>query len=119
MGRAPSLSCTLEFAFKLRKITDNLIYTVPFLLSLKSLNSSHYLGSHMEEYLVRVWTNMQDVVGISWCLFYVAEPAIVTERHMRNGRMSPRGLVVLVKEDPVLNTLVLLPVLCSFSEVLA
>jgi hypothetical protein len=119
VGRAPSLSCTLEFAFKLRKITDNLIYTVPFPLSLKSLNSSHCLGSHVEEFLGRVCANMQDVVGISWCLFNAAEPAIITERHMRNSRMSQRGLVGHVKEDPVLNTLVFLTVVCSFSETLA
>jgi len=119
VGRASSLSCTLEFTYKLRKITDNLIYNVPFPLSLKSLNSSHCLGSHMEEYLGRVRSNMQDVVGISWCLFCLMEPAIVTERHMRSGRMSYKGLVGHVKEDPVLNTLVFLPVLCSFSETLA
>jgi hypothetical protein len=119
VGRAPSLSFTLKFAFKLRKIRDNLFYTIPFQLSLKSLNSSHCLGSHMEEFLGRVCTNMQDIVGISWCLFYAAEPAIITERHMRNSRMSQRGLVGHVKEDPVLNTFVFLPVVCSFSETLA
>ena len=66
------------------------------------------------------FTNMQDVVDISWRLFYLAEPATVTERHMRNGRrISQTDLVGHVKEDPVLNTLVFLPVSCSFSETLA